>query len=240
MAKPVIGITSTIALHNQIPSVDLAEKVVKAVMNAGGVPIVLPVGNVELASDWITACHGLILSSGEDVDPYLYKAEPSPKLQKTFKQRDEVEMELVKQALQQKKPIFAICRGIGVLNVALGGSLMQDIETGLPNACKHYQEAGRTDVTHRIQIVKDSLLHQVIGSEEIRVNSLHHQAIGRLAPPLKQVASAADGVIEAVEGKAGMPYVLGVQWHPEELAANDAAMARLFTVLIERASEKSI
>ena len=232
--KPVIGITSSVVNHGEIPSVHLHEKYITSVTNADGIPVVLPIGSdEEMVNTWVTMCDGFILSGGEDVDPNSYDADPEPELRKTKGDRDETEIALVKAAIHQQKPIFAICRGIAMLNAALGGTIIQDIESNNDDAIKHYQTAARPDATHEISINEGSRLHKLIGSSKGRVNSMHHQAVGDLATNLISVAVAPDGVIEAVEGKDINSMVLGVQWHPEEMASEDEGMHNLFVNLVE-------
>ncbi|ASN05397.1 gamma-glutamyl-gamma-aminobutyrate hydrolase family protein [Virgibacillus necropolis] len=240
--KPVIGITSSIVNHDGIPSVNLHEKYIRSVTKAGGIPIVIPTGTEDMPEVWTSICNGIILSSGEDIDPHSYQANPEPRIQKTNEKRDLIEMGLVKNALNQKKPIFAICRGITMQNVALGGTVIQDIETNNPNAIKHFQQAARPNPTHEIQIGDDSQLFQILKSSTFRVNSMHHQAIDKLAPGLKIVAVAPDGIIEAVEGVDKSSLWLAIQWHPEEMASEDPAMQGLFKAFIDKctlAKEKS-
>lgn len=190
--------------------------------------MVIPISSDdEIVNAWVSICDGFILSGGEDVDPKSYEADPAPELRKTKSDRDETEIALVKGAIQHQKPIFAIFIGIGMLNVALGGTIIQDIEANIDKAIKHYQTSARTDATHDITITENSRFHKQIGSLKARVNSMHHQAVGDLAPNLVSVAEAPDGVIEAVVGKDIDTLVLGVQWHPEEMASEDEVMQRL-------------
>lgn len=231
--NPVIGISSTIKKHNNTPSVDVNEKYIQAITQAGGVPIVLPIGTEEMAEQWVSLCDGILLTGGEDVGPYLYHAHPSPQIQKTNEKRDKIESKLIIQAQNQKKPILAICRGLSILNVALGGTLIQDINTYTPNAINHNQQAARSDATHEVEIDESSYLYNILKRSKIRVNSMHHQAIDVLSPALKKVAiTAPDGMIEAVEGIDENPLVLGIQWHPEELASKDPSMVALFQAFI--------
>ncbi|WP_332697124.1 gamma-glutamyl-gamma-aminobutyrate hydrolase family protein [Halalkalibacter lacteus] len=230
--KPIIAISSSIEFHNNIPSVLLHEKYIHAVIEAGGIPIVIPMGIEGMFEHLVAQCDGVILSGGEDIDPHYYKAHPHPKLQKTNGKRDKMEIELVQIARNQQKPILAICRGVMIVNVALGGTVIQDIETSIPNAINHSQKAARSEATHNIQIDKTSRLYQIFKLAKIRVNSMHHQAIDELAPTLRKAAVAPDGVIEAVEGKSESTLLLGVQWHPEEMASEDRSMTHLFKEFI--------
>lgn len=239
VTRPVIGITSSTVNHNNIPSINLHERYIHSVIQAGGIPAVIPTGTEEgMAEVWCSICNGIILSSGEDVDPYSYQAEPDPKIQKTNGKRDKLEMELVKNAQKQTKPILAICRGITMLNAALGGTVIQDIETHKSNTINHYQQAARPEPTHEVQIDNQSRLYQIFNRSKIRVNSMHHQAIDQIAPDLKPVAFAPDGVIEAVEGVDETSLLWGIQWHPEEMASEDPSMVELFKEFVAECTKK--
>ncbi|MFV8830049.1 gamma-glutamyl-gamma-aminobutyrate hydrolase family protein [Alkalihalobacterium sp. APHAB7] len=234
--RPVIGITSTIEKHNNIPSVHVHEKYVQAVLFGGGIPLVIPIGPEEMVQEWVSICDGFILSSGEDVDPYYYGTDPHPRLQTTNSKRDKMEIDLVKKAQSEQKPILAICRGIFILNVAFDGTLLQDIESTNPKAIKHFQLAERPEPTHQIKINKESWLYEVLMRTSTRVNSMHHQAIEKLAPNFKIVASAPDGVVEAIEG-VGDSFMVGIQWHPEEMVSEDVSMGELFRNFISKCTE---
>ncbi|WP_431803611.1 gamma-glutamyl-gamma-aminobutyrate hydrolase family protein [Halobacillus andaensis] len=239
LIRPLIGITSSTVNHNNIPSINLHEKYIQAVIQAGGIPAVIPAGTEEgMAEAWLTVCSGIILSGGEDVDPYSYQAEPYPKMQKTNGKRDKLEIEIVKQAQNQNKPILAICRGLTMVNAALGGTVIQDIETNLPNAINHFQQAARSEPTHEIQIDPQSRIFQIFNRSNIRVNSMHHQAIDQLSPVLKPVAVASDGIIEAVEGSSESSLLWGIQWHPEEMASEDPGMQQLFKEFVAECTNK--
>jgi putative glutamine amidotransferase len=213
-------------------------KYIYAVKKAGGIPLVIPTGTEQLAEDWITICDGIILSSGEDIDPFSYHQEPSPKMQQTNAKRDVLEMALVQLAIKNHKPILGICRGITMLNVALGGTLYQDIETNIPGALNHYQKAERPEPTHSINVNKNSWLYKVLNSSCLRVNSFHHQAINQLASSLKKVAESPDGVIEAVESNKDNQIMIGIQWHPEEMASENKWMQHLFDEFINECSRR--
>ncbi|WP_227937573.1 gamma-glutamyl-gamma-aminobutyrate hydrolase family protein [Alkalihalobacillus deserti] len=232
LKKPVIGMTSSIVNHNNIPSVNLHQRFVLSVKKAGGIPLIIPSGTDEMAEEWASICDGIILTSGEDVDPHSFNKNPDPKLKQTHEKRDKLEIALVKQAKQKKKPILGICRGNTMLNVALGGTLVQDIPSHNPNAVNHNQKAARPEPTHSIQINENSWLYKLLHKSTIRVNSMHHQAIDKLGSNLKEIAVAPDGTVEAVEGIPESPVMWGVQWHPEEMASEDPTMQLLFEAFI--------
>jgi len=157
--------------------------------------------------------HGLVLSGGEDVEPGRYGAAPHPKLGETDRARDAVEVALVAGAERRGLPILAICRGIQILNVALGGTLYQDLASERPGPVDHADASSR----HGLRVDSGTLLHRTLATAQASVNSRHHQAIRDVAPALHVNAWAEDGVIEGAERKdPGGPWALAVQWHPED------------------------
>lgn len=188
---------------------------VTAVQKAGGLPIILPIGKEENAATYISQIDKLLLAGGQDVSPDFFGEEPHPKLEETNRNRDTFELALIKEAIKQNKPIFAVCRGMQLINVALGGTLYQDLSLYPEWKVKHGQQPTQLQfATHGIQIEKDSILYQLFG-EKYRVNSYHHQAINRLASSLKVTALSSDGIAEAIESADMSHKLLGVQWHPE-------------------------
>ena len=188
---------------------------VRALEGAGLVPLVVP---TMLAPDRATAAlasvRGLVLTGGEDVGPECYGAKPHERLGKIDRVRDAAELALIADARKRRLPILAICRGIQILNVALGGTLYQDLDSERPGPIPHQDESGK----HAIRIEPGSLLEKTLGTQSALVNSRHHQAIRDLAPGLRAVAWAEDGVIEAAElVDAAAPWLVAVQWHPEDL-----------------------
>jgi putative glutamine amidotransferase len=160
---------------------------------------------------------GLILTGGEDVDPARYGTEPHPALGDVHPERDAFEIALVRAARLRRLPTLAICRGVQVANVALGGTLVQDLPSEWPAAIAHDGSWGRSDRVHALRVAAGSRLAEAIGATDATTNSLHHQAIGRVADGLVAVAHAPDGVVEGVEWAADDWWMVGVQWHPEEL-----------------------
>ncbi|MFS0780241.1 gamma-glutamyl-gamma-aminobutyrate hydrolase family protein [Bacillus sp. 1P06AnD] len=234
--RPIIGITSSV-LDIEIkgetnPCVQVNHQYVKAIKDTGGLPIVIPVGDEETAKQTIDLCDGLFLSSGEDVFPLYYDENPSDRLKMINVERDQMEQTLVKYAMEKKMPIIGTCRGLGTLNTALGGSMIQDIEKD-HNAIKHNQKNSRKQPSHKIEIKTGSRLHQLMKSSSANVNSKHHQAIKEVAPSCKVAASAEDGVVEAIEGKDPSQFILGLQFHPEELYEKDEKMKNILTGFIE-------
>lgn len=204
----------------------------RAVEAAGGIPSLIRLTSDAHGLDaHYRRIDGLLLAGGEDVTPALYGAAPHPKLGPTSLPRDKVEIALARRAVGDRKPILAICRGLQLLNVALGGTLYQDIPSELPGALDHGESEAHRNMArlaHPIALNPDAWLAAQLGANTLMVNTVHHQAISTLAPGLRIVATAPDGVIEAVEG--GDPgLIVGVQCHPEELWEHaDQRWARVF------------
>ncbi|MGV3489624.1 MAG: gamma-glutamyl-gamma-aminobutyrate hydrolase family protein [Tuberibacillus sp.] len=240
--KPVIGISGghLIDEGGRFPGYKRSyvnDDYVQSVVLGGGIPYIVPVVcNEEVIAEQIRQIDGLILSGGDDVSPLLYGEEPLTKLGTTFPERDEFDSLLIKHALEQKKPIFAICRGLQILNVAFGGSLYQDLSYDEDSTIKHDQWSRGDQPAHTVDISEDSLLFNILGGSAL-VNSFHHQAVKRAAKGFKITAAAKDGVIEALE-KEGDDYVVGVQWHPEMMAQNNPSMRALFERLVQEAVKR--
>jgi len=160
---------------------------------------------------------GIVLSGGEDVDPATYGATRNPATQPSHAGRDATELSLVAAARNAQRPLLAICRGMQLLNVALGGTLVQDLPSERPSDIQHARDDARAERTHGITVHPGTRLSAALGTTQLDINSMHHQAIDRLADTLRATAYASDGVIEGVETASRDWWVLGVQWHPEEL-----------------------
>jgi len=225
---PVIGIScSTLVLPDMrsSPRFALARYYTSCVVEAGGLPLLLPSLDPEAAAAFLTRIDGLVLSGGLDVDPARYGQEPHPRLGLIDAPRDAFELELARGAREQGMPVFAICRGIQVVNVAFGGTLLQHIPHQVTGAVKHDHEGLYDDgLGHSIEIVPGTRLFAAAGAGRVRVNSLHHQAVDEPAPGFSVSARAPDGVIEAMED-AAQPFFVGVQWHPERRPADPLTRA---------------
>lgn len=238
MSLPVIGITINDATNNSgLPAVLLLKVYIQAVMRAGGAPLLIPSEISEEAQREIyERLDALLFSGGGDISPETYGGEAHPKISRVDSPRDALETAMIRWAVEEGKPIFGICRGIQAINVALGGALYEDIASQKPDALKHdyYPDFPRDKLAHDVRIEPHSLLARIVNAEILQVNSLHHQAIRRLAEPLRPIAYAPDGIIEAVE-LPEHPFALGVQWHPEWLQ-NQPPMRALFRAFVEAAS----
>lgn len=187
----------------------------EALQKEGALPILLPIDHTRRTLELLKQLDGLLFIGGQDVTPAYYEEEPLPLLQQTNPDRDAFEISLFQAAWKQNLPILAVCRGMQLANVALGGSLYQDLSYYKNWNVKHVQiPTGSNYSTHSVNIDKHSRLFSITG-EHLMVNSYHHQAIKRLSPELKIVAESTDKIVEAVEPIRPEQRFLGVQWHPE-------------------------
>ena len=241
---PLIGITVSTVESQSSPAMPLhalSPLYVEGIFAVGGVPLLIPNGlNEDALRTVFEGVDGLLLSGGGDVDPSFYGETSGSHVYGVNRARDELEIKLVRWALAEQKPIFAICRGVQVMNVALGGTLYQDVLSDVPGSIQHdyFQSKGyeRDYPAHKVQLVSDSGLAQLLDGEQFTVNSLHHQGLKAIAPDLRPVGHADDGLVEAVE-VGGHVCAFGVQWHPEALAPKDPIMQRLFARLVDAASD---
>jgi putative glutamine amidotransferase len=204
-------------------------------LRAGAVPLLIPhLDEHSLLRVLYEKVDGLLLPGGIDIDPAFYGESRHENLGRVDPEQDETELALARWAMEEGKPFLAICRGIQVLNVALGGSLFQDIQTQIPGAEKHDWHPGfpRNQMAHTATILPQTCLAQILGTTSLPVNSMHHQALKNVAPGLKVVARAPDEIIEAVEATEHT-FAVGVQWHPEELIDTDSRAGHLFDALVE-------
>ncbi|MCG8619013.1 MAG: gamma-glutamyl-gamma-aminobutyrate hydrolase family protein, partial [Desulfobacterales bacterium] len=172
-----------------------------------------------------------LTGGNEDVSPLLYGENPVKEVTCISQERDNFEISLVRRAFDRKMPVLAICRGMQLMNVAMGGSLYQDVFSQVPGCLGHYPESQPVDTLyHEVRLEKDSMVSKVFGAETIRVNSFHHQAVKTLADGFKPTAYSADGIVEAMEYQ-GDVRAIGVQWHPEDLTVNYPEFLGLFKVL---------
>lgn len=212
---------------------------VHAVERAGGLPLIVPpLEQLAHAEAVIESCDGLLLTGGEDVDPERYGEPRHPKLEITNPERDATEIALIEAARARGTPTLAICRGLQILNVALGGTLVQDIRSQRPSAIDHDPGGSRDAPAHAIDVEPDSQLARMLGVTHFSANSLHHQAADRVAEGLRATAWAPDGLVEGLEwtGHDGW-WAVAVQWHPEELVlgAEPTPDRGLFAELVRRA-----
>ena len=233
-SRPLIGITST---FNNAQS-QLNQPYYASIVRAGGVPYIIPPFDITREEGWaddiLSQLDGIVFSGGGDVNPLYFDEQPIRDLHEVATERDEMELLLVRMAADRQIPILGICRGLQVMNVALGGTVLQDIYAQDKQAwVKHAQNAPRFAATHTVDVTEGSLLHRIYGKRQLAVNSFHHQAVGRVAPGFQVTGLAADGIIEAMESTEHKS-ILGVQWHPECLG-NTFDTPNVFTWIVEEA-----
>lgn len=242
MAKPIIGLTGTRHTRKTnlpgmpLAGVALSDDYSQGIEAAGGLPVVIPyVADEVTLGDIATRLDGLVLTGGEDIDPTMFGEEPHHGQGTVVVERDKMEIALVQMMRAQGKPILGICRGIQIVNVALGGTLYQDLLRQWKGEIQHSQLAARNHLSHRVKLAPGSELSSCFGGETtIRVNSFHHQAVKGVAPSLQAVGWDAEGLVEAVESVGG-PFVLAVQWHPENLWRDHPQVVNLFKTVVDAA-----
>jgi len=246
---PRIGITGSVALVTRLGTrrTFLNEPYVLAIREAGGLPLVItPAHAGESLRQLYALLDGLLLTGGEDVEPARYGETARYPNVEAVAERDAMEFPLLERALADGLPVLAVCRGMQVLNVALGGSLYQDLPSDRPGAVAHDQTTAdppvpRPQPSHTVAVRPGTRLGAILGAGEHRVNSMHHQGVKALAPGLSAVAHARDGLVEAVEADEGRgsAFLVGVEWHPEELVlGGDPASRRLFEAFVTAAVKR--
>lgn len=244
--KPLIGLTAERFSSGYFATPDrdvhgVLATYIDAVLGAGGLPVIVP---LNVLDDDLRALYarldGVLIPGGGDLDPAHFDEIAHPALGEVDPARDQTELAVVRHALSDGKPLLGICRGAQVMNVALGGTLYQDLPTEYPGVLRHVHPVGdfpRQHLAHPVQVEEESLLARSLGQPIVQVNSRHHQAIKRLAPGFEAVARAPDGVIEGIE-RPDHPFALGVQWHPENLQALPE-MKQLLVRFVEAAGRKT-
>lgn len=248
MSRPLIGIPAqTLQAIDDIPeglphSWVMNSRYFMAAAEAGAVPVMIPlfVEDHDVLRALYERMDGVLLAGGVDMHPITYGEAPHPRLGRTDQARDIVELALAKWSIADRKPILGLCRGSQVLNVALGGTLWQDIEAQVPTAIKHdcfpTEGYARDFLAHEVNIVPGSRLHAAFEAPAVPVNSMHHQAVKELAPSLLVSAQAPDGMVEAIESGTDH-FLVGVQWHPEIFEDRDERTRRLFRDFVAAARQ---
>jgi putative glutamine amidotransferase len=225
--------------ENGNPIVALSTNYVNAILQAGGTPVLIP--SQLPAAGWkelYSSLDGILFTGGGDIATGIFQGVDHPKVGEVDEQRDTLELPLLRCAAENGKPFLGICRGLQVVNVALGGTLYTHIADQLDNAVRHDWHDGypRNHLAHQVRVEEDSRVGQILGEPLLYVNSLHHQGIKDLAPGLRAVAHTSDGLIEAIE-LPDHPFALAVQWHPEWLTEHESAR-RLFSAFVAAAAQK--
>ena len=226
---PIIGVTATLKQDVETRGTRPLGTYVRAdldyvagVAQAGGVPVVLP-PFAEAAGEMVRGIDGLLLSGGSDLDPKFYGEDALPELDVTLPERDEFEMALLGHALKRGIPVFGICRGLQVLNVAFGGTLYQDLPSQVnPALIAHRQKSPKWEWTHEVELDEGSAVRGIMSVPATRVNSYHHQAVKDLAEPFTVVGRSVDGIVEAIEYQdLSECWIVAVQWHAEAMRGGD-------------------
>jgi putative glutamine amidotransferase len=242
--KPVIGLA---ALVNQEPK-DTAFKnfsrhfcndaFILKIINSGAVPMMIPYireENDKLIPQFVNSIDGLMLPGGADIDPTVYGEEKVKECGKTDITLDLFHIKLIKECIKQRKPILGICRGFQLINVALGGTLYQDISY-FKKDINHMDLKNYEGCTHDIEISDNTILKSIVNTNTLGVNSLHHQIVKDIAPTLKLSAKSPEGIIEGLESKDSDTFIVGVQWHPETMVDNKEIMDKIFKAFTTRCS----
>jgi putative glutamine amidotransferase len=234
---PRIALSGMVRDWQDQPRTGVNAAYVSAVLAAGGMPLIVsPLIGETRAAGLLEGMDGLLLTGGEDIDPALYRESRSALLGPVDRERDRFEIALFTEAWRTGVPVLAICRGLQLVNVALGGTLWQDLPSERTGTVVHAARSERAERTHAVSLRPGSRLGDAIGGAHLDVNSFHHQAVKDLAPGLAASAWADDGLIEGLESEAEAPWLLAVQWHPEEMHDDRTAPdSRLFTALVREA-----
>lgn len=218
----------------------ITESYLHAVTDAGGLPVLLPLLPDSVSPDtYLELCDGFLFCGGGDITPLLFGQEPLTAQGNTDLTTDRFQLALMARVLEEQKPILAVCRGMQVMNVALGGTLFQDLSLRPVPSLTHMQPSLlRSDPSHEITVKSHSMLWDIL-QEHAYVNSFHHQCIDRPGQDIQVTAQASDGVAEAIE-KNRHPFAIGVQWHPECLFYSQPAMKKLFSRLVEVSAENHL
>ena len=233
---PLIGIsTGRSSNANTPPAFSLNEAYVEAVSRAGGLPVIIPSGLPSHTYENILHhLSGLLLTGGGDIDPQQYQTDSDNRAKLIDPDRDRSEMDLLSKAIEIHLPFMGICRGIQIVNVALGGTLFVDVKMDRPNSLKHdyypASEYPRDHYAHSMEILPDNRLFDIFGKDKLMTNSLHHQGLNQLGTGLTPVAIAPDGLVEGVQYSEN-PFGIALQWHPECLP-EDPNMQNLFSAFI--------
>ncbi len=232
--KPVIGVTTFLSSKGQSA---LSSDYIHSIYAAGGIPVTIPIIPEERQyGEYLQLFDGLLFSGGDDIAPYHYGENPIREVQAISSIRDEYELALFRGAYERKLPIFGICRGIQLINVAMGGTLVQDINKQIPDTLGHFpREIATDELYHAVTLKEGSKVRAVFGKDKIFTNSFHHQCVKDIGHHLEATAFSEDGIIEAVESTEDR-FLLGVQWHPECMTKRHPMFVDLFREFVQAAA----
>ncbi len=232
--KPVIGIVYCGFIDQKM---FVSAPYIEAIDISGGLPVIIPYSPVyDNIASYINLCDGFLFCGGDDITPLLFGEELLTDRGKTDQKTDVFHLNLMRQILHSGLPLLGICRGMQVLNLALGGTIYQDISLRPRKSLNHMQLSGdRSDICHKITLSENSILYNFFG-KHLDVNSFHHQCIKDPGRDLRLTGIASDGIVEAIESSSH-PFVLGVQWHPECMLGQDQGMQKLFSFFIKKSEQ---
>ncbi len=239
--KPIIGVTVDKTINDCGYSYErINECNLKALTASGAIPLMLPItGEEELIDEYLKIVDGLYFSGGNDISPLIFGEDPIKEIHEIDYSRDEFEIKLFKKAASKNMPILGICRGEQIINVAAGGTLYQDIyaqKEGTNGHSPSFSSGGHAH--HKVKIIKDSKLYNMLQADELNVNSFHHQSVKNIAEGFKVTAYAEDGIIEAVES-VNHSFIIGVQWHPELMYERYTVFLKIFEALANACLKKA-
>lgn len=233
MSKPVIGLVAAEDARIAPDKHMVNTSYLQALIAAGATPLVIPVDeDANRAGEYLPLLDGLLVPGGEDICPSFYGQSPVPQVVYTYADKDRMDLALVRMAAEAGLPVFGICRGLQIINVCFGGTLIQDLPSQRPGSLVHTSDKD-TLRTHEARLVPGSLMERLLRNEPLMVNTYHHQAVDVLAPGFSITAFAEDGVVEAIEDNVRNIYA--VQWHPERLVEAYPRFRPLFRYLVEQA-----
>jgi len=235
MQRPVIGV---VPLYDELKeSLWMLPGYMDAVEQAGGIPVMMPLTTDEQIIERLSEMYdGFLFTGGQDVDPRLYGEEPLPECGTVCTERDRMEQILLDRVLCLDKPILGICRGIQLINALLGGTLYQDLPAQFESSVEHHQTPPYDRPVHKVRLLEDTPLRDLLQTEELAVNSYHHQAVRILSPQLKTMAVSEDGLTEAVYREESR-FLWAVQWHPEFSFRTDSASAEIVKAFVNSCGE---
>ena len=234
-SAPLIGITPDVAATGDTaePLIVLQERYARAIQQAGAIPLVLPIALAPATLRRVVeSLDGIVVSGGDfDIHPKYYGERATERLGNIREERTEFELELISLALKRDMPLLGVCGGAQAINVALGGSLYQDIKSQVAGAAEHEQGHLKDRGGHAVKIIPGTKLRRIVGRDSLEVNTTHHQSVKKLGKGLIVNAAAADGVVEGLESQ-GHAFVLGVQWHPEFLVHRNNEQRKIFSAFV--------
>lgn len=231
--KPVIGITSEYGYEDRKKFNRVLTTYTDVILEVGGIPLIIPIVNdKKTINKYLDLIDGLLFTGGEDISPLIYDENPIKEVVDISYDRDSMELELFKRAHERKLPILGICRGLQLINVALGGTLYQDIHAQLPFALGHVSTYDLSGGYHSIEIINDTILYDVLGVRKIDVNSNHHQSIKNLGNDLRINCFSKDGIVEGIESIKNCSFILALQFHPEEMVHRHREFINIFEYFV--------